>query len=100
MAFYLSDDELDEVAELLFERLVPLLQTAPPLSPWMRFEEAVAYSRIPAGTFRRLSAMGLLPSYGGRTKLYRRDEIDEAIVSGRTRLAGPDAETSSQPGVD
>lgn len=101
MAFNLSDGELDEVAELLFERLVPLLQAAPLMSPWMRFEEAVAYSRIPAGTFRRLSAMGLIPSHGGRTRLYRRDEIDEAILSGRTYLGGPAAESSSAaPGAD
>lgn len=81
----LNDEELGTLAARLHDKLSPLLAKAM-TSPWMQFKEAVAYSRIPAGTFRRLSAMGLIPSHGGRTKLYHRDEIDEAIMSGRACL--------------
>lgn len=81
----LNDEELGTLAARLHEKLSPLLAKAA-VSPWMQFKEAVAYSRIPAGTFRRLSAMGLIPSHGGRTKLYHRDEIDDAILSGRACL--------------
>lgn len=85
MQLDLNDEELGMLAARLHEKLSPLLTRASG-SPWMQFKEAVAYSRIPAGTFRRLSAMGLIPSHGGRTKLYHRDEIDEAILSGRACL--------------
>jgi hypothetical protein len=85
MQLDLNDEELGTLAARLHEKLSPLLARAS-TSPWMQFKEAVAYSRIPAGTFRRLSAMGLIPSHGGRTKLYHRDEIDEAILSGRACL--------------
>ena len=85
MQLDLNDEELGTLAARLHERLSPLLAKTT-TSPWMQFKEAVAYSRIPAGTFRRLSAMGLIPSHGGRTKLYHRDEIDEAILSGRACL--------------
>jgi hypothetical protein len=89
-----DDDALQVLAIELHDRLAPLIRAAND-SPWMLFEEAVAYSRIPAGTFRRLSAAGLIPSHGGRTRLYHRDEIDEAIFSGRAVLTGT-AELSSR----
>jgi len=85
-----NDEELTTLAARLHDMLSPLLANAQGGSPWMQFKEAVAYSRIPAGTFRRLSAMGLIPSHGGRTKLYHRDEIDEAILSGRACLTPED----------
>jgi hypothetical protein len=90
MNFDLNDEELSALAARLHEQLAPLLTRTQAVSPWMQFKEAVAYSRIPSGTFRRLSAMGLIPSHGGRTKLYHRDEIDEAILSGRACLTPDD----------
>lgn len=33
-------------------------------------DEAIEYTRIPAGTFRKLVAAGRLPAHGGRRKLY------------------------------
>lgn len=56
-------------------------------SPWMTFEEAVEYTRVPAGTFRKLSADGTLTAHGGKRKIYHRQELDAALLSlsGRTR---------------
>jgi hypothetical protein len=56
-------------------------------SPWMTFEEAVEYTRVPAGTFRKLSADGAFTAHGGKRKIYHRQELDAALLSlsGRTR---------------
>ncbi len=53
----------------------------------MTFEEAVEYTRVPAGTFRKLSADGTFTAHGGKRKIYRRQELDAALLSlsGRTR---------------
>lgn len=91
-----NDEEVTALAARLHEMLSPLLDRKAG-SPWMQFKEAVAYSRIPSGTFRRLSAMGLIPSHGGRTKLYHRDEIDEAILSGQACLTPEDGPLALLP---
>ena len=49
-------------------------------SPWMTFEEAVEYTRVPAGTFRKLSAEGTFTAYGGKRKIYHRQELDAALL--------------------
>jgi hypothetical protein len=49
-------------------------------SPWMTFEEAVEYTRVPAGTFRKLSAEGTFTAYGGKRKVYHRQELDAALL--------------------
>jgi hypothetical protein len=48
-------------------------------SPWMTFEEAVEYTRVPAGTFRKLSAEGTFTAHGGKRKVYHRQELDSAL---------------------
>ena len=48
----------------------------------MAIEEAVAYTRTRAGTFRKLVAAGRLPAHGGRRKLFHRDELDAALRHG------------------
>jgi len=48
-------------------------------SPWMAMEEAIAYTRIPAGTFRKWVAAGRIPAHGGRRKLFHRDELDAVL---------------------
>jgi len=50
------------------------------VSPWMTFEEAVEYTRVPAGTFRKLSAEGTFTAYGGKRKVYHRQELDAALL--------------------
>jgi len=42
-------------------------------------DEAIAYTRIPAGTFRKWVAIGRIPAHGGRRKLFHRDERDDAL---------------------
>jgi excisionase family DNA binding protein len=48
-------------------------------TPWMDMAEAIAYTRIPAGTFRKWVAAGRLPAHGGRRKLFHRAELDAAL---------------------
>jgi hypothetical protein len=56
-------------------------------SPWMTFEEAVEYTRVPEGTFRKLSADGTFTAHGGKRKVYHRQELDTALAdyAGRRR---------------
>ncbi len=82
----LADDALD----LLVERLADRIQVQPDASsPWMGFGELCEYTRIPAGTLRKITAAGEIPCHGGRTKIYHRDEVDEALLgySQRTKAA-------------
>jgi excisionase family DNA binding protein len=51
-------------------------------SPWMLMEEAIAYTRVPAGTFRKWVAEGRIPAHGGKRKLFHRDELDAALGYG------------------
>ncbi len=71
----------DEVAARVAARLADRIASQAP-SPWMAMDEAIAYTRIPAGTFRKLVAAGRLPSHGGRRKLFHRDELDAALGHG------------------
>ena len=48
----------------------------------MTTDEAIAYTRIPAGTFEKLSARGRIPFHtaeSGRRKLYHREELDSFL---------------------
>jgi hypothetical protein len=82
---------LDALAIGLAARLVEQIADRLPIphegSPWMTFEEAVEYARVPAGTFRKLSADGTFTAHGGKRKIYHRQELDAALLSltGRTR---------------
>jgi excisionase family DNA binding protein len=62
------------VAELLAER-------SSPGSPWLTTTEAIEYTRLPEGTFRKLAASGKIPSHGGRAKLFYRSELDATLLS-------------------
>jgi excisionase family DNA binding protein len=42
-------------------------------------DEAIAYTRIPAGTFRKWVAAGRIPAHGGRRKLFHRTDLDAAL---------------------
>lgn len=66
----------DAVATRVATRLAGLLEQGP---PWMSTEEAIEYSRLPAGTFRSRAASGEIPSHGGRTRIFRREEVDAAL---------------------
>lgn len=70
---------VDRVGALLTERLPDLVPSAAPL--WMSKAEAIAYTRLAPGTFTMLAASGRLPSHGGKTKVFNRDELDLALLS-------------------
>ena len=70
----LADEVATRVAARLADRIASQASSA-----WMAMEEAVACTRIPAGTFRKLVAAGRLPAHGGRRKLFHRDELDAAL---------------------
>jgi excisionase family DNA binding protein len=48
-------------------------------SPWMLMEEAIAYTRVPGGTFRKWVADGRIPAHDGKRKVFHRDELDAAV---------------------
>lgn len=75
------DALLDALADRLALRLANQLAALTPseTSPWMTFEEAVEYTKVPAGTFRKLSAEGTFTAHGGKRKVYHRQELDAAL---------------------
>jgi hypothetical protein len=48
-------------------------------SPWLTRDEAIAYTRLPKGTFDKRAASGDFPAHGGRTKVFHRAELDAAL---------------------
>jgi hypothetical protein len=93
MSVELPDTFLDALADRLAPRLAERLGVcaASDASPWMTFEEAVQYTKIPAGTFRKLSADGTFTAHGGKRKLYHRHELDAALSHSprRSRMSSP-----------
>lgn len=88
----LADELAERLAECLAPRLAELISTAPASpSPWLTTSQAVAYTGLPEGTFRKLAACGKIPSHGGRTKIFYRPEVDEALL-GYTGIAAEDRE--------
>jgi excisionase family DNA binding protein len=68
-------------------------------SPWMAMEDAIAYTRVPARTFRKWVAAGRIPAHGGRRKLFHRAELDAALgyEPPRPARAGMPPATTSAP---
>jgi excisionase family DNA binding protein len=61
----------DVIAQRAFELFAARMASE---TPWMTTDEAIAYTRIPPGTFDKLAARGSIPSHkpdDGRRKLYR-----------------------------
>jgi hypothetical protein len=80
----IPDAFLDALAIRLASRLADRISgqfALPEASPWMTFEEAVEYTKVPAGTFRKLSADGTFIAHGGKRKIYHRQELDVALLS-------------------
>lgn len=76
----------DEVARRLADRLAPQMAELVPRrsadsSPWLTTREAIAYTKLPEGTFRKLASCGKIPSHGGRAKLFYRPEVDDALLA-------------------
>lgn len=72
------DKLVDELATRVAVELADRIASEAP-SPWMAMEEAIAYTRVPAGTFRKWVAAGRIPAHGGRRKLFHRYELDAAL---------------------
>jgi hypothetical protein len=73
----LADELADRVVSRVAERLPAV---SPNATPWLTTAEAISYSRLPEGTFRKLMTSGKIPSHGGRAKLFYRPEIDQALL--------------------
>jgi hypothetical protein len=76
---------LQLLAEELATRLAPrvaelIAHDGCDASPWLTTPKAIEYSRLPGGTFRKLAASGKIPSHGGRSKLFYRPELDQALL--------------------
>ncbi len=77
----LADELAGRVAERLAPRVAELVSDrAAHTSPWLTTSQAVEYSRLPEGTFRKLAACGKIPSHGGRAKLFYRPELDQSLL--------------------
>jgi excisionase family DNA binding protein len=71
---------VDAIADAVALRVIRQLEEREEhATPWMNTEEAIEYTRLPAGTFREWAASGRLPSHGGRRKLFHRAEVDRAL---------------------
>jgi excisionase family DNA binding protein len=68
----------DELATLVAERLKGQIGSPEP-SPRMGMADVIAYTGIPAGTFRKWVAEGRIPSHGGRRRVFHRAELDAAL---------------------
>jgi len=77
----------DELATRVAAEVADRIASQAP-SPWMAMDEAIAYTRIPAGTFRKWVAAGRIPAHGGRRKLFHRDELDAALGCEPASAAG------------
>jgi excisionase family DNA binding protein len=80
----LVDEIARRVADVVLERLAD-----GPDTPWMLMDEAIAYTRIPDGTFKKWVAEGRIPSHGGKRRLFHRRELDLALGYRGARLGGP-----------
>jgi hypothetical protein len=78
----LADELAERVAEHLAPRVAALVSDRPlaHTSPWLTTSQAIDYSNLPEGTFRKLAACGKIPCHGGRAKLFYRPELDQALL--------------------
>jgi hypothetical protein len=80
MILELPDAALHALADAVARRVSAKLdELQPGPSPWLTREEAIAYTRLPKGTFDKRAASGEFPSHGGRTKVFHRAELDAAL---------------------
>jgi hypothetical protein len=80
MILELPDAALYVLADAVAQRVAAKLdELQPGSSPWLTREEAIAYTRLPKGTFDKRAACGEFPSHGGRTKVFHRAELDAAL---------------------
>ncbi|HEX5193670.1 MAG TPA: hypothetical protein VFW09_12775 [Solirubrobacteraceae bacterium] len=72
---------VDELATRLASRVAEVVnRDMPAATPLLNTREAIEYSRMAEGTFRKLAASGKIPSHGGKSKLFYRPELDQALM--------------------
>jgi hypothetical protein len=71
----------DRLADQVAPRVAEMLSDGSGASPWLTTRQAIEYTRLPEGTFRKLASCGKIPSHGGRSKLFYRPEIDQALLA-------------------
>ena len=74
----LADELAERLAGRVEERLSAACRRA---SPWLTTAEAIDYTRLAEGTFRKLAASGKIPSHGGRAKLFYQPELDQSLLA-------------------
>lgn len=77
----LVDEVAARVADQLATEVGRLLTETRGSGPWLTTAEAIKYTALPEGTFRKLAACGKIPSHGGRSKIFYRPEVDQALLS-------------------
>lgn len=77
----LVDEVASRVADQLATEVQRLLTETRGSGPWLTTAQAIKYTGLPDGTFRKLAACGKIPSHGGRSKIFYRPEIDQALLS-------------------
>ena len=77
----LVDEIAARVADQLATEVGRLLTESRGVGPWLTTAEAIKYTALPEGTFRKLAACGKIPSHGGRSKIFYRPELDQALLS-------------------
>jgi hypothetical protein len=74
----LPDDWIEQIADAIHSRIAARLGDSD-TSPWKNTPEAIEYTRIPEGTFRKLAAARAIPSHGGRTRIFHRNDLDRLV---------------------
>lgn len=74
----LPDEWVSGLADAIYSRLADRLGDDTS-SPWKNTSEAIEYTRIPEGTFRKLAAARAIPSHGGRTRIFHRNDLDRLV---------------------
>ena len=77
----LIEELASRVADQLALQLAKVVSESHGPGPWLTTAEAIKYMGLPDGTFRKLAACGKIPSHGGRSKIFFRPEIDQALLS-------------------
>jgi hypothetical protein len=78
---HLIEEVASRVADQLAPDLAKMVSERHGPGPWLTTAEAIKYTGLPDGTFRKLAACGKIPSHGGRSKIFFRPEIDQALLS-------------------
>jgi excisionase family DNA binding protein len=66
----LIEEFASRVADQLAPQLAKIVSESHGPGPWLTTAEAIKYTGLPDGTFRKLAACGKIPSHGGRSRSF------------------------------